>query len=53
MIIGNLIANSENRDVETALSPAWRDALAHVAVGGGLVDGASDEKIQAVRNDIT
>ena len=53
MIIGHLIANSENRDLETALNPAWRDTVTHLVVGGGLPDWASDEEIQAARDDVT
>lgn len=53
MIIGHLIANSENRDLETALNPAWRDAVTHLFVGGGLAAVASDEEIQAARDDVT
>lgn len=48
-----MIANSDNRDLDTALNPAWRDTVAHVAVGGGWADGASAEEIQAVRDDVT
>lgn len=53
VIIGHMIANSNNRDLETALNPAWRDTVAHLAVGGGWADGASAEEIQAVRDDVT
>lgn len=52
-IIGHLIANSENRDLETALNPAWRDTVAHVVVAGPLDAVASDEEIQAARDDVT
>lgn len=48
-----MIANSENRDLETALNPAWRDAVTHLAVAGGLAPAASDDEIQAARDDIT
>lgn len=53
VVIGHLIANSDNRELETALNPAWRDAVIHLAVGGEWADGASDEEIQAVRDDVT
>ena len=53
VIIGHLIANSANRDLETALNPAWRDAVVHVAISGGWEEGASAEEIQAVRDDVT
>lgn len=48
-----MIANSDNRGLETALNPAWRDTVAHVAVGGWWADGASVEEIQAIRDDVT
>ena len=53
VIIGHLVANSDNRDLNTALNPAWRDAVSHVVVVGGWPEGASDEEIQAVRDDVT
>ena len=48
-----LIANSANRDLETALNPAWRNAVLHVAIGDVWEAGALDEEIQAVRDDVT
>ncbi|MBE3045503.1 FAD-binding protein [Candidatus Bathyarchaeota archaeon] len=53
VIIGHLVANSDNRDLDTALNPAWRDAVSHVVLGGGWPEGASDEEIQAFRDDVT
>lgn len=48
-----MVANSDNRNLDTALNPAWRDTVAHLAVGSGWADGASAEEIQAVRDDVT
>lgn len=48
-----MIANSANRNLSTALNPAWRDAVVHMIVVEGWADGAPQSEIEAVYDDIT
>lgn len=48
-----MIANSANKELDIGLNPAWRDTVVHMIVTEGWIDGASQEEIQSVRDDIT
>ncbi|KAF2103040.1 FAD binding domain-containing protein, partial [Rhizodiscina lignyota] len=52
-VIGHMIANSANRNLDTALNPAWRDAVVHLITTEGWVDGSPESEINDVYNDIT
>jgi hypothetical protein len=48
-----LIANDKNRGLDIALNPAWRDAVTHLIVVKGWIDGSPPEMVQGVYDDIT
>ncbi|EON65973.1 hypothetical protein W97_05215 [Coniosporium apollinis CBS 100218] len=53
VLLGHMIANSDNRDLDIGLNPAWRDAVTHLIVIEGWNEGAPREEIDAVYEDIT
>lgn len=53
VIIGHVIANSNNAGLETGLNSAWRKAVVHFLIVGGWEDGAPDSVATAVRDDVT
>lgn len=52
-MIGHMIANSNNRHLETALNPAWRNAVVHFLTVGSWPDGSPESVAQAARDDLT
>ncbi|KAJ3499682.1 hypothetical protein NLG97_g128 [Lecanicillium saksenae] len=52
-IIGHVIANAKNANMDTGLNPAWRKAVVHFLMVGGWPDDDSKAVAQIVRDDVT
>jgi hypothetical protein len=48
-----MIANDNNRELDTGLNSAWRDAVTHLIVTEGWIDGSPPALVQGVYDDIT
>ncbi|KLJ07556.1 hypothetical protein EMPG_16971 [Blastomyces silverae] len=53
ILIGCLVVNSANINLETALHPAWRKAVVHFMVGRVLPTGISSKILQDARDTMT
>ena len=53
MVIGHVIANAGNRDLDTPLKTTWRDTVTHFLFARGWPDTATESEIAAVRDDVT
>lgn len=43
LLLGHLVANSQNRGLDIGMTPAWRDAVLHFVVTLDWADGQGDE----------
>lgn len=50
---GLFIANSENRNLNVSLNPAWRDAVVHALAISGFLDNATETEQQTAYNRMT
>ncbi|KAF2454169.1 FAD binding domain protein [Lineolata rhizophorae] len=53
ILIGHMIANRDNRNLDIGLNPAWRDAYIHFIVVEVWPDNSSPSYIQSIKDDIT
>ena len=52
-LLGSLIANSNNRGLDIALNPAWRDTVVHFMIIERFRDGSPPEVVQGVFDNMT
>jgi hypothetical protein len=48
-----MIANENNRGLNIGLNSAWRDAVTHMIVVEGWIDGSPRDAIEGIYDDIT
>lgn len=53
MVIGHVIANADNRHLDTPLKTTWRDTVTHFLFARGWPDTATEGEIAAIRDDVT